>query len=209
MRTLARLILCLLILSAVPASAQMMGGGMAGGPGGMVDRPMGQMGPMMGGPEHGRMAARPHESPLISMALAHSKELGLSPEQEQKLRDLQTGFAKEAVRKQADIRIAEIDLNAQLEQPRWDLAKVEPLVKQIAALRGDLRLARIRTLAAGRALLTPDQLEKLKQAGHQMGPPPGMGSGSGMQHGMGMGSGQGMQHGPGAPGGPGGPRPQQ
>ena len=203
MRTYLTLLLLITGLVAFPASAQMMGGSggsMHGGPGGMglMDRPLG---PMMGGPVSHRLGGRPHEAPLISLALAHSQELSLSPDQQQKLRDLQTGFAKEAVRKQADIRIAEIDLNAQLEQERWDLAKIEPLVKQIAALKGDLRLARIKTLAAGRALLTPDQLAKLKQVGHRLGPQPGMGPG-GMPHEMGPGPG--MQGGsPGAPG----PRP--
>ncbi len=203
MRTYLILLLLVTGLVAAPASAQMMGGSggnMPGGPGGMgmMNRPMG---PMMAGPEAHRMGGRPHEAPLISLALAHSQELGLTPDQQQKLRDLQTGFAKEAVRKQAEIRIAEIDLNAQLEQERWDLAKIEPLVKQIAALKGDLRLARIRTLATGRALLTTDQLAKLKQVGHRMGPQPGLGPG-GMPHEMGPGPGM-QGGGPGAPG----PRP--
>ena len=203
MRTYLIVVLLVTAFVVPPASAQMMGGSggnMQGGQGGMgmgmMERPLG---PMMAGPGAQRMGMHPHEAPLISLALAHSQELGLSPDQQQKLRDLQTGFAKEAVRKQADIRIAEIDLNAQLEQERWDLAKIEPLVKQIAALKGDLRLARIRTLAAGRALLTPDQLAKLKQVGHRMGPQPGMGPG-GMPHEMGPG--HGMPQGPAMPGAP-------
>ena len=199
MRTFAMGVLLVMCLITMPASAQMMGGsgGMQGGSGGtgMMDRPMGMSG---GGDRssHGR----PHEAPLISLALAHSSDLGLSAEQQQKLRDLQTSFAKEQVRRDADIRVAEIDLNTQLEQDRWDLGKIEPLVKQIAALRGDLRLARIKTLAAGRAVLTPDQLQKLKQVGHRMGPSPGTPGGS-MPRGQ---SGGDMQHGPGhtMPGGP-------
>jgi len=177
---------------AVPAWAQMTGstsgGMMHGSSGGMMEE---RRGPMMPG---GPRGYRPHEGPLISMMLRHSQELGLSADQEKKLRDLRTAFAKEAVRKGADIRVAEIELNALLEQDRWDMAKIEAQVKQIATLQGELRLARIKTLESGRALLTPEQMEKLKQAGHRMGPGGGAGP---MPHGMGT-PGPGMR-GPGGP----------
>ena len=178
---------------ALPAPAQMMGpmgqGGQAGSMGG------GMMGGMMGhgmgpGMREGRGGRAPsHEGPLISIMLEHAQELGLSPEQEKKLQDLRTEFAKDSIRRTAEIQVAEIELNALLEEDQWDLAKIEPKAKQIAGLRGDLRLARIKTLAAGRAVLTVEQLEKLKQAGHRM------------RHEMG---GPGMM-GPGGHMGPGGP----
>jgi Spy/CpxP family protein refolding chaperone len=134
---------------------------------------------------------RSHEGPIITMMLEHSQDLGLNPEQEKKLRDLRTEFSKDSVRRTADIRVAQIELNALLEQDQWDVAKIEPKVKQLATLQGDLRVARIKTLAAGRAVLTPEQVEKLKQVGHrmrEMGRPGGMGPGM-MGPGM-MGPGQ-------------------
>ncbi len=118
-----------------------------------------------------RSGAMGHEGPLISIMLTHAQELGLSPDQVQKLQELRIGFEKETVRRNADIRVAEIDLNALLEKAQWDLNAIDAKVKQIAGLRGDLRFARIKTLAAGRALLTPEQLQKLRQIGHRMGPP--------------------------------------
>ena len=170
------------IALAPPASAQIAGqagGGMMPGMmgGGMMEHPMG---PVMRGErgDHGR----PHEGPLITMMLRHSQDLGLTAEQEKKLREIQTGFAKDAIRRDAEIRVAEIDLNAALEQDRWDLAKIETQVKQIAALRGELRMARIRTLDAGRAVLTPAQLTKLREIGHRMM----QGGRMNMQRGMGM-----------------------
>lgn len=184
----------LVLALGVPAMAGMMGqmpsaghaGGMgAGSMGGMMDR--GMMGP---GDQ-----MRGHEGPLLTMMLHHSQDLGLTPDQEKTLRDLRTEFAKESVRRTAEIRVARIELDSLLEQERWDLAQIEPKVKQIAALEGDLRAVRIKTLAAGRALLTPQQLEKLKQVGHRMR---SMGGPGGMGHGM---------RGPGAAGtpAPGGP----
>ena len=161
----------------------------------------GGMGGMRGGggmmtPGHRMMG---HEGPLLTMMLHHSQDLGLSPDQEKKLRDLRTEFAKESVRRTAEIRVAQIELDALLEQEQWAVAQIEPKVKQITALEGDLRVARLKTLAAGRALLTPEQLEKLKQVGHHMR---SMGGPDGMGHGM-------MGHGaPGTPG-PGGPPAQR
>lgn len=191
---------------ALPASAQMMGPGGPMGPheGGMMGGMMG--GGMMGGGmsfemaegRHGRMAS--HEGALISIMLEHKDEIGLNSEQERKLRDLRTEFAKESTRRTADIRVAEIELNSLLEQDNWDLAKIEPKVKQIASLQGELRLARIKTLAAGRAVLTAEQLGKFKQIGHRMrasGGPEMMGPG---MMGPGM-PGQSMP-GPGRPPGP-------
>jgi len=149
---------------ALPASGQMMGQTGQGGPmghmaGGMMGR---EMGPDMR--EGGEGTAGLNEGPLISIVLAHGQKLGLSPEQERKLRDLRTDFAKESIRRTAEIRVGEIELESLLEQGQWDLAKIEPQVKQIAGLQADLRLARLKTLEAGRRVLTPEQLEKVKTA---------------------------------------------
>jgi Spy/CpxP family protein refolding chaperone len=172
----------LAIALALPAAAQMgpmQQGGQMGGMGGGGMMGGGMMRPGLREGREGRMMS--HEGPLITIMLEHSQDLGLNPEQEGKLRDLRTEFSKESVRRTAEIRVAEIELNSLVEQDQWDLAKIEPKVKQIATLQGDLRLARIKTLAAGRAVLTPQQLEKLKQVGHRMRP---MGGPGGMSHGM-------------------------
>lgn len=202
--------LCVLMASALaiglafPTMAQMMGPSGQGGLMGMQGPGMagqGAMpGPMFG--HEGRGAS--HEGPLITIMLEHKQELGLTAEQERRLRDLRTEFAKESERRSAEIRVGEIELDALLEQDKWDLAKIEPKVTQIATLQGELRLARIKTLAAGRETLTPEQLEKLKQIGHRMRPGRGPGGfGPGM-----MGPGQPPAPGMGGPGmpAPGSPR---
>jgi Spy/CpxP family protein refolding chaperone len=142
---------------ALPAAAQMMGpmgpGGGAGAPG---------AGPGWGG-EGGSWGWTPQERPIISIALMHARDLGLTAEQESKLRALRTEFEKESIRRTADIRAVEVDLAALLEQERWDLAQIDAKVKQIGQLQADLRMARIRTLDAGRAALTPEQLRRVEQ----------------------------------------------
>jgi len=199
---------CVLVAAAMmlglafPVMAQTMGPPVQSGPPGMGGP--GLMGPgPRPGPAYGHEDRwSSHEGPLITIMLDHAQEFGLTPDQERKLRDLRTEFAKESVRRTADIRVAEIDLNSLLEQEKWDLTKIEPKVKEIAALQGDLRLARIKTLAAGREVLTPEQVEKLKQIGHRMRPVSvPSGPGPGMMR-------PGYPYGPGmpGPGGPGAPR---
>jgi Spy/CpxP family protein refolding chaperone len=179
------LLLAILTVAGAPASAHpesgagMMGGGMMGG-----DRAPG------------------HEGPLLSLMLDMKDQLGLSLQQVKTLRDLRTAFEKEAIQRGAEIRLAEVELRETLEQDQVDLARAEALVRKIAGLRADMRLSRLRTVEKGKAILTPEQLAKFREAGHQM-------ARSGMRgHGM-MGSPGGPgggQTGPGMmpPGGPGG-----
>ena len=197
----ARLLAVSLVLFAAPAPAQhgpgeggMMGGGMMGG--GMMGG--GMMGGMGGDREPG------HEGPLLSFMLNMKDQLGLSLQQVQTLRDLRVAFEKEAIQRGAEIRVAEVELREALAQERVDMARAETLIRKIAGLRAELRLARVRTLEKGKGVLTPEQLEKFREAGHQMarggmGGPGGMGGGR---------MGPGMM-GPGGPGGMGGrPGPQ-
>jgi Spy/CpxP family protein refolding chaperone len=156
---------------------------------------MGMMGGgMRGGMSPGRGPG--HEGPLISMMLDMKDQLGLSLQQVQTLRDLRAAFEKEAIQRGAEIRVAEVELRETLVQDRVDLGRAETLVRKIAGLRAELRLARLRTLEKGKAVLTPEQLAKFREAGHQM-------AGRGMGNPGGMGGGQ-MDPGMMGPGGPGG-----
>jgi DNA gyrase/topoisomerase IV subunit A len=103
------------------------------------------------------------ERPLISLMLRHREKLGLSDDQVRRLEQLRTDFGKESIRKEADLRVAEMDLDALLDAPNVDLGKVEAKVREIEKTRADLRLARIRTIEKAKELLTPDQRKKLQE----------------------------------------------
>lgn len=127
-------------------------GGMSEGMGGMMGGMM-----MGGGPEA--------ERPWISLALQNRDQLGLTADQVAQLEALRGEFQKEAIRRQADIRVAETELAELLRADPVDLTKVEAKLRQIETLRADLRLSRIRALEKGKALLTPEQWKKLMAAG--------------------------------------------
>ena len=119
---------------------------------------------------HGR---RGHERPLISMMLHQKEQLGLTADQERSLRELRTNFEKEAITRTSEIDVAESELKGLLEQDKVDLVKVEAQAKKIALQRAELRVARIKTIEAGKAFLTPEQQRKLERLGHdsRMGEP--------------------------------------
>jgi Spy/CpxP family protein refolding chaperone len=142
----------------------------------------GGMGGMGGGGMMERMMGDPVERPLITIMLHHRTELGLSPDQVSRLETLRGDFAREAIRRGADIRIAELDVAALLGQDPVDLGKVEAKVREAAQMRADLRIARLRAIEQGKAVLTPEQRTRL-QAMLSGGMHHGLGEGSGDRHG--------------------------
>ena len=132
-------------------------------------------GPGMGerrqGPMHrhgGWHRHKMHRFSLAGLALRHRQELALTPAQVENLRKLGTDAQRDAIKRQADRRLAELDLRtmmmpdpADANKPR-DLSKIESKVREIEKLRADGRVARIRTMEQSRQVLTPEQRDKLR-----------------------------------------------
>lgn len=130
---------------------------------------MGQGG-MMGGMMHGMPGSREAdraERPLITLALENKTELGLSAEQVRRLEALRSGFQKEAIRRSADMQIAEVELGELLRQDPVELGKVETALKRLEGLRTEQRLARLKAIEQGKAVLTLEQRQKLEALGRQ------------------------------------------
>ena len=103
------------------------------------------------------------ERPLIAFILRNREKLDLSAAQVKSLEQLRNDFQKESIRKDADLRVAEMDLNALLIVDKVDMAKIEAKVREIDRMRADLRIARIRTIQKGKEVLTADQRKKLQE----------------------------------------------
>jgi hypothetical protein len=110
---------------------------------------------------HFRANEPPEERPIISIMLSHRQDLGLSAAQVQELERLRADFQREAIKRDADQRVAEMDLAALLKADPADLTKVEIKVREIERLRADQRLGRLRTIEQGKAQLSADQRAKL------------------------------------------------
>jgi len=102
------------------------------------------------------------ERPVISIALAHRAELGLSPAQVSALERIRADYQREAVRRDADLRIAEMDVATLRRTEPLDLVQVEARVREAERLRADMRMARIRTIEQGKAQLTAEQRDRLR-----------------------------------------------
>ena len=129
--------------------------------------------------------ATAHRFSPARVALRYQKELALTPAQIDGLRKLSIDSRRDAIKRQAEVRLAQLDLGtlmmpdaADPDKPR-DMAKIEAKVRDIEKLRGDAKIARIRTLEQSRQVLTPEQREKLRalmaQRWQQRGPRPGPG----------------------------------
>jgi len=103
------------------------------------------------------------ERPLIAFMLRNREKLDLSAAQVKNLEQLRNDFQKESIRKDADLRVAEMDLGNLLNGEKADMAKVEAKVREFERMRGELRIARIRTIEKGREQLTADQRKKLQE----------------------------------------------
>jgi Spy/CpxP family protein refolding chaperone len=136
-----------------------------GGAGGTMTPDMHGMGERWRG--HFRHHRRAGQPPLVSLALRYRDELGLSPAQIVALERLRDDFRREAIKRGADIRVAELDLAALTRTDPADagkpvdMAQVEAKVRDIERLRTEQRLARIRAIEQGKAQLTPEQRAKL------------------------------------------------
>lgn len=139
-------------------------------PAGRAAAPGGSMSGMMGGPASVMMrgtgmeaagAVPAHERPLLTLALRHRAELGLSEDQVRTLEALVGRFGQEAGQRAREMNAAERELAELLKQEPADLAQAEGKVRALEKLRADLRIARVRTIAEGRAALTPEQRAKL------------------------------------------------
>ncbi len=95
--------------------------------------------------------------------------LGLDEKQRDAIREIRTRFAKEDVRKRADIDVARIELRDILGKDQVDMAAAEGAVKKMSSLQGDLRLSHIKEIQEVKAKLTPEQRKKLREM-REMGP---------------------------------------
>ncbi|HEY7557772.1 MAG TPA: hypothetical protein VIH18_23470 [Candidatus Binatia bacterium] len=101
------------------------------------------------------------ERPVITLMLRHRHELDLSLQQVQDLENLRDGYQREVIRQEADIRIARMDLQRLLKADTVNLEQVQVKLQEIEHLRTEIQLGRIRAIEQGKALLSPEQREKL------------------------------------------------
>jgi Spy/CpxP family protein refolding chaperone len=105
--------------------------------------------------------------PVVALIFDHQKELALSSAQKENLERLLADFTREAIRRQADLTIAGLELVALLRPDPADpgkpidMPKAEAKILEIGRIGTDLQIAGFRAVEASKALLTTEQRSKL------------------------------------------------
>lgn len=177
--------LALMLLGGLAADADaMMGGKMHG----KQDKGMGKMDMGMGKHE---MGSGMHEGHMMKKVMA----LGLDDKQKEAVQAIHFRWKKEAIRKNADIEIAEMELKEILSKDPVDIKAAEQKIRQIETLKADMHVSHLKIHEEVKAKLTPEQKKKLHSM-MEMGP---MGMGMGHMGGVDRMGGcmmmQGMDHG--------------
>jgi Spy/CpxP family protein refolding chaperone len=124
-----------------------------------------------GGGSHGMMGGGMMHSGaghLIRHLLKHEKEIGLTPDQVTKLKDMQLNLDKTRIKSEADIQVAERELKALTDDEKSDLKAVEAKLRQSEDMQVALRMTSIKTRRDVLALLTPEQRAKEKAEHEKM-----------------------------------------
>jgi Spy/CpxP family protein refolding chaperone len=94
--------------------------------------------------------------------LNRQKDLGLSEEQNAKIRTISTDYTKTRIRGKADLKLAEVDVRS-LMRSQADLPAIETAIKKAESTRTALRLEGVRALRAASEVLTPEQRKKWRE----------------------------------------------
>jgi Spy/CpxP family protein refolding chaperone len=102
--------------------------------------------------------------------MARWADLDLSDEQRERIRDLHDAQRRKAVQRRADMQLARLDLGKLMREDRPNSASVSMAIGRIARLHEEGLKARVETHLQARALLTPEQRQKLLDGGmdHRM-----------------------------------------
>jgi hypothetical protein len=104
----------------------------------------------------------------IEMYLMNKEELSLSSDQIEKLKGIKIDFEKAAVAKEADIKIAMIDIKAAAMKDKPDFSTVRQKVQAIGKLYTDLFTAKVDNSEKGYNVLTDQQKQKALTIRDQM-----------------------------------------
>ncbi|MBI5286086.1 MAG: Spy/CpxP family protein refolding chaperone [Deltaproteobacteria bacterium] len=127
----------------VAEGCDMMGGGMKGGKMGEGSSPWFH---------HG-----------VTLTLQNADRLGIDEKQKGQLEEIRTRYTKDIIRQEAELRIAETELDTLLREKEMDLPKVKEAVRKVAGVEAQIRYLRVEAFTEARKVLTDEQRKKLKE----------------------------------------------
>jgi Spy/CpxP family protein refolding chaperone len=92
----------------------------------------------------------------------HAEKLGLSEEQVENLKAIKSDHKKATIKKEAEVKIAHVELEELLDQEPVNFDRVKSKISQISEMETQMRLAHLTSIQKAHKVLTADQLEKTK-----------------------------------------------
>ncbi|MFM8551830.1 MAG: Spy/CpxP family protein refolding chaperone [Nitrospiraceae bacterium] len=111
---------------------------------------------------HGMSGHHASTGHLLRGLLQSQKEMGLTDDQVAKLKAIQLDLDKTRIKAEADIMVAERELQALVENDKSELSAIEDKMKQAEMQEVALRMAAIKAKRDVMALLTPEQSQRIK-----------------------------------------------
>ncbi|HVP35794.1 MAG TPA: hypothetical protein VMT04_02240 [Terriglobales bacterium] len=87
--------------------------------------------------------------------------LGLTEKQVETLKGMKMGAMKSEIKMEADLKIAEMELKSMMEDEKSNLKDIESKVRAVEKLKADMKIAHIKAFRDAKAVLTPEQKEKM------------------------------------------------
>jgi Spy/CpxP family protein refolding chaperone len=95
--------------------------------------------------------------------LCCKKELELSDDQVKALKSIRMDFLKGKLKKEADLKIAQLELKALTDDDGASLKDIEAKLRMAEKLKADMKLSHIKAFRDAKALLTPEQEKKWQE----------------------------------------------
>jgi Spy/CpxP family protein refolding chaperone len=93
-------------------------------------------------------------------------DLGLTDKQIEALKDIKVGAMKSEIKMGADLKIAELELKSLMEDEKSTLKDIETKLRAVEKLKVDMKISHLKAFKEAKALLTPEQKEKMMKC-HQ------------------------------------------
>ena len=93
-------------------------------------------------------------------------DLGLTDKQMEALKGIKMGSMKNEIKMGSDLKIAELELKSLMEDEKATLKDIEAKVRSVEKLKADMKISHIKAFREAKALLTPEQKEKMMKC-HQ------------------------------------------
>jgi Spy/CpxP family protein refolding chaperone len=90
-------------------------------------------------------------------------EIGLTPQQEQKIENMMLAYEENAIRRGSDVKVLELKFASLLKGNRIDRREMEKMAREIGKMKTDLQVGHLNYLLDVRDTLSAEQIQKLEK----------------------------------------------